>query len=233
MESVDLVVFPELFLSGYNVGDALHRCAEPQDGPFAQHVSILAEELGIAVSYGYPERDGNTVYNAFLFIDNHGKVLANHRKTVLPIGVEHDWFATGSSFPVFRFGGAMIALVICYECEFPEIVRNVALRGADIVLVATASGKDWEQVPKFVVPARVYENGIFLAYANYCGAENGHGFCGLSCIVDPFGAKVAHAGKTQEVITAELNLDLIAEVREKVPFLKDQRHVALQLDKRT
>jgi len=229
-ENSDLVVFPELYVSGYNVGEALHRCAEAQDGPFAQRVEALAKELGVAIAYGYPERDGDTVYNAFVFIDDHGRTLANHRKTVLPVGIEHDWFATGSSFRVFPFKDAMIAMVICYECEFPEVVRHVALGGADIVLVATAGGKDWEQVPTLVVPSRAYENGIFMAYANYCGVENSHGFCGLSCILDPYGADLARAGKAEEVISADVDLGLVSEARGKLPSLRDQKGVVSKLN---
>ncbi len=230
IESADLVVFPELYLSGYNVGEAQHRCAEAQDGNFAQQAQSLAKELGLAIAYGYPERDGDTVYNSVIFIDNHGRILANHRKTVLPPGMEHDWFATGSGFSLFHFEGATLAMVICYECEFPEIVRSVALGGADIVIVATAGGKDWEQVPKFVVPSRSYENGVFMVYANYCGAENGHGFCGLSCIVDPYGADLARAGKVEDIISANLDLDLIAEARSQLPLLRDLNGVLSKLN---
>ena len=227
--NVDLVVFPELYSSGYNVGDAVHRCAEPQDGPFAKRIQTLAKDLGVAVAYGYPERDGTQVYNSVRFIDDRGRSLANHRKTVLPPGHEQDWFTVGCGFSLFRFGGALVAMVICYECEFPEIVRSVVLGGADVVLVATAGGKDWEQVPKFIIPARAYENGVFMVYANYCGVENGHGFCGLSCIVDPSGSDLARAGKAEAVITADLKLDLISKARAQVPFLRHQKEVLSKL----
>ena len=230
VEDVDLIVFPELFLSGYNVGEALHQYAQAQDGSFARCVAVLAKDLNIAVALGYPERDGGSVYNAFIFIDDHGRTLANHRKTVLPPGIEPDWFATGSNVAVFHFAGATIAMLICYECEFPEIVRHVAQQGADIVLVATAGGADWRQVPTSVIPSRAYENGIFIAYANYCGVENGHGFCGLSCIVDPYGADLARAGKSEDVISARLDLGLVVEARNKVPFLRDQRNIISRLD---
>lgn len=231
IDGVDMIVFPELFLSGYNVGEALHLHAEAQDGPIAGRVAVLAKDLSIAIAYGYPERDGETVYNAFIFIDDQGRALANHRKTVLPLGIEHDWFTTGSNVPVFRFKDATIALLICYECEFPEIVRHVAQQGADIVLVATAGGADWEQVPTRVVPTRAYENGIFIAYANYCAVENGHGFCGLSCVVNPYGVDLARAGKTEDVISTNLDLGFVAEAPEKIPFLRDQRRVVSQLDR--
>ena len=228
-EGADLVVFPELYMSGYNVGEALHQRAETQDGLFAQRAQSIAKNLSIAIVYGYPERDGDTVYNSAIFIDQHGRPLANHRKTVLPIGNEPDWFATGSGFSIFRFGDVTIAMVICYECEFPEIVRSVALGGAEVVLVVTAGGKDWEQVSKLVVPSRAYENGIFMVYANYCGTENGHGFCGLSCIIDPSGADLARARKAEGTVSAVLDLGLIAEARARVPFLKDQEGVVSKL----
>ena len=230
-EGIDLIVFPELFLSGYNVGEALHQNAQAQDGSFAHRVAALANDLNIAIAYSYPERDGDTVYNASIFIDDQGRTLANHRKMILPPGTEHDWFATGSSVPVFRFKDATITLLICYECEFPEIMRHAALEGAQIVLVATAGGEEWEQVPTFVIPSRAYENGIFIVYANYCGVENGHGFCGLSCIVDPYGADLARAGRTEHVISACLDLGLVVEAREKIPFLRDQRNIISRLDR--
>lgn len=228
--SVDLVVFPELYLSGYNVAEALHRCAETQDGPFARCIQSLAKELGVAIAYGYPEMEGEKVYNSLIFIDQRGRKLANHRKTVLPVGIEHDWFATGSDFSHFRFSGATIAMVICYESEFPEIVRSVASGGADVVLVVTASSRDWAQVPKLVIPSRAYENGVFMVYANYCGEENNHGFCGLSCIVDPFGADLARAGKVEETISADLDFSLIAKARSQLPFLKDRNEVLSNLN---
>ena len=231
VENVDLIIFPELFLSGYNVGEALHHCAEAQNGPFARRVAVLAKDLNVAIAFGYPERDGETVYNAFIFIDDQGRTLANHRKTVLPPGIEHDWFATGSNVTVFDFAGATVAMLICYECEFPEIIRQAALEGAQIVLVATAGGAEWAQVPTSVIPSRAYENGIFIAYANYCGVENGHEFCGLSCVVDPYGAELALASKAEAVFSAYLDLALIAEAREKVPFLTDQRRVVSQLER--
>jgi len=75
----DLLVWPELFLSGYNVGEALHAHAEPSDGAFAKRVQALAQELGVAILYGYPEHTGGQVYNSALLIDGSGKVLVNHR----------------------------------------------------------------------------------------------------------------------------------------------------------
>ena len=224
---LDLLVFPELFMSGYNVGEDLHRLAEPVDGSFAKRVKSLARELGIAILYGYPERCGDAVFNSALLIDGDGQVLARHRKTVLPDGIEQDWFQTSEGLTLFSFCGARIALMICYECEFPETVRSVTGMGADIVLVCTACG--WEQVPKLVIPSRAFENGVFMVYANLAGVENGHHFAGLSCIVDPYGCDLARAGKDETAISATLDLSMVKEARKRLPYLRDHLKVPKKL----
>lgn len=122
-------------------------------------------------------------------------------------------------------------MIICYECEFPKITRDVAIRDTVIVLVATAGGKDWKQVQKFVIPARAYENGILMAYANYSTTENSHGFYGLSYIVDPGGTSLVSTGPTEEIIFANIDLSLVAKAPEKIPFLSDQQGVTSQLKK--
>lgn len=227
-EGSDLLVVPELFLSGYNVGDLLHSAAEPSDGTFATMVQALARELGISILYGYPERAGAQVYNSAQLVDGNWRAVVNHRKTVLPDGIEPDWFAAGSDFTLVRLGDATVAVMICYECEFPETVRRVSAKGADVVLVVTACG--WDQVPRQVVPSRAFENGVFMVYANYCGVENGHAFCGQSCIVDPYGNDLARAGTDEAAITANLDLTLVSEARARLPYLRDHGKVPTDIN---
>lgn len=223
----DLLIWPELFLSGYNVGEALHAHAEPLDGAFAKRVQALAQELGVAILYGYPERAEGEVFNSALLIDRSGKVLVNHRKTVLPDGIEPEWFTSGDDFALAKLGDAQVAVMICYECEFPETVRQVSALGADVVLIVTACA--WDQVPNLVVPSRAYENGVYMVYANFCGVENGHAFAGLSCIVNPYGNDLARAGRDREAITAQLDLALVSEARARLPYLRDHRKIPSDL----
>lgn len=225
-EGAELVLFPELLSTGYNVGPDLHRHAEEVHGEFAKRVGTLAKELGIAIVYGYPEREGDAVYNAMIFVGADGRMLANHRKTVLPDGIEPDWFDVGNHLTMLRYADVRIALLICYEVEFPESVRCVTAAGAELVLVCTACA--FEQVPRFVIPARAYENGVFVAYANYSGSDHGHEFPGLSCISDPFGIDLERAGATEQRLTTTLNLDLVDKARSRLPYLRDHRKVAIQ-----
>ncbi len=225
-EGADLVIFPELFVTGYNIGDNLHRFAEAVDGAFAERAKALAIECKMAIIFGYPERTCEGVYNSAVFICEDGKIYANHRKTALPDGIEPDWFETGDDLTIVHFRGARIAMTICYECEFPETVRYLAMAGADVVTVCTACG--WDQVPNLVVPSRAFENGVFMAYANFCGVENGHSFAGLSCIVDPYGNDLARASKDASLIVAKLDLSLSAEAQTRLPYLRDHQKVPTQ-----
>lgn len=217
----DLLVCPELFMSGYDVDENLHRFAEAADGPFAGKVSDLARETGTAIVYGYPEQDGNTVYNAALAVGADGMTLANHRKSVLPPGFESRFFGCGGGLTLITVKGVRVAVIICYEVEFPESVRNVALLGAEVVCVPTALVDQWDQVANRVVPTRAFENGLYLLYANHAGSEGNSRYLGASCIVDPWGRDVARAGAEPGVIAATIDLATVPAARTRLPFLED------------
>lgn len=218
----DLVVLPELFQSGYNVGDLVARRAEPPDGPFARGVAALARAHGTAILYGYAERAGAALYNAAQCIDAEGAVIGHHRKLLLPPGFEGDHFQPGTGCSLFRLGGLTVAILVCYDVEFPETLRHVALAGADLVAVPTALGAEWRVVAHAVVPARAFENGVFLCYANYAGEENGLAYLGGSCIVAPDGRDLARAGASEDLLTAAVDRAAIAPARRRLPFHVDR-----------
>ena len=219
---LDLLLCPELFLSGYNAGNAIRDRAEPVDGPFARQVAALAERTGTAIAYGFPEPCGDGLYNAAACFGPDGVLLAHRRKRVLPPGFETDMFVHGDSpLTLFELGGARGALVICYEIEFPESARAAAQAGADVLLVPTAISTTWPLVPEKLVPSRAFENGLWLLYANHAGHENGIEYAGRSCIVAPFGEVAARAGTSAELIKADMDLLEVVRARERLPFLKD------------
>lgn len=208
-------------MSGYNVGDDLHRLAEPADGPFAQSVADLARQTGTAICYGYPERDGETIYNSALVVSATGAVLANHRKLAIPPGFEQNFFAPGDQLTGFELASMKCALVICYDAEFPEIVRAACLAGAEAVLIPTALGAQWDQVAHRVVPARAFENGCYALYANHAGSEGDITYAGASCIVGPDGRDIARADEQPQLITATLEASRVATARDRLPYFVD------------
>ena len=106
-----LAIFPEMFLTGYSIGDAVFKMAEPVDGPSAGKAAAIAREAGVALLYGYPERDGDTVYNSALLIGRDGAPLANYRKTHLYGSEEKRLFAPGDSLMLAELDGLKIGIL--------------------------------------------------------------------------------------------------------------------------
>ena len=223
---VALLICPEMYLTGYNIGtDAARRLAEPSDGPSAQAVAEMARENGIAIVYGYPERGtADDIFNSVQLFGANGSPLANYRKTHLFGDLDKSMFsASDANSAVVELGGWRVGMLICYDVEFPENARNLALRGADLIVAPTANMVPFEMVNTTIVPARAYENQVYVAYANYCGSEGEIDYCGLSCIAAPDGSTAARAGADEELLIGELDHGLTDRVTEGHPYLTDRR----------
>lgn len=226
-DGLDLIVCPELFLSGFADADQVVRRAEPSDGPSSRQAAAIARKHDVAVVYGYPEAAGGRLYNAALYLSKSGDTRVNHRKRALPTPYEENLFTTGDKPAFFTLdGGLKAALMICYEAEFPEAVRAAAVAGAELVMVPTALGVDWRVVSRHVMPARAFENGVFLAYANHAGHEGSMEYIGDSVIVSPMGEDLARAGSGESLIAADIDPSTLPAIRQRLPYLRDYRSVA-------
>lgn len=221
----ELVVLPELYLSGYHAGDDVTRRAEPAYGPFARAMAASARRHRIAVAYGFPERAEGRVYNAALFIDAAGEVLARHRKTVFPNAYERGLFAAGAGLTTFAWRGWRLGLVICYEIEFPEIARASALAGTELLLAPTALGAAWDVVASRLIPTRAFENGLFICYSDWSGEERGLAYRGGSRIIGPDGRERAAADPQQALIGCTVERGAIEDARSRIPYLRDLEDV--------
>lgn len=221
-----LLVTPEMYLSGYNIGqDAVSALAESRDGPWAARVAEIARENGIAILYGYPERNAEgTIFNSVQLIDAQGMSLGNYRKTHLFGELDKGMFSPGGDdYPLLELDGWKLGLLICYDVEFPENVRRLALAGADLVLVPTANMEPYDFVCDVLVRARAFENQCYLAYANYCGGEGEIRYCGLSSVSAPDGGLAAVAGREEALIFADLKRDRLEASRASITYLQDRR----------
>ncbi|MDT8328581.1 MAG: carbon-nitrogen hydrolase family protein [Roseovarius sp.] len=219
---LDLIVLPELFQCGYNIGDRLAARAEAPNGAFARAIAELAQTHATAVLYGYAERQGDQFFNAAHCIDRTGQSIGHHRKLLLPPGFEGDHFSVGTGCELFELGGFTVATLVCYDVEFPENLRHVALAGADIVAVPTALGASWGVVSEKLVPTRAFENGVYLCYANYCGTENGLEYFGGSCVVCPDGKDLARAAQDPTLIEARLAKSAVSAAQARLPYHRDR-----------
>lgn len=223
----DLLVTPEMYLTGYNIGAArVLGLAQTADGPASAQVAEIARRHGLAILYGYPQTDpkGGAPFNAVQLIDASGNRCVNYRKTHLYGDVDRAQFQAGHTrAPVVSWNGWQIALAICYDIEFPELTRAYALDGADLVLTPTANMIPYDSVATRLVPARAEENGLFVVYANYCGSEGDFDYCGLSCVCAPDGRDIARAGRGPELLVVDLDRSEIARTRRAVRYLHDRR----------
>ena len=200
-QGAGILVTPEMFTSGYALAPAeMLDFAEDPGGPTDVAVAEIARRHGIAIAYGHPllTPDG-AVYNAATLVDSDGAVRGRHRKVHLFGDLDRSLFAASPRAPAaFDFAGSRAGMLICYDVEFPEAVRSLAVDGARVVLVPTANMTGYEEVQEFLVRARACENGCGVVYANYCGADDRFTYGGLSVICGPRGEVLAQASAGQE-----------------------------------
>jgi predicted amidohydrolase len=204
-----LLITPEMYLTGYNLGaDVIAELAEERFGPSSHAVTAIAAKHGIAILYGYPERDGDgVVYNAVQLIGGDGASKANYRKTHLFGDVDRAAFAPGQDLVVQAdLDGIRVGFLICYDVEFPEPVRAHADAGTQLLLVPTALMRPYEYVPRQIVPARAIESQLFLAYVNRVGVERDFVYAGETRVVAPDGRELVVGADHEELLLADVDL---------------------------
>lgn len=221
LESVDLIVLPELFLTGYNIGERVLQWAEKRDGAFSRKIAALANANQVAIHFGYAEQDGKQIYNSAACYNNTGAMIGHHRKLLLPPGFEANYFSAGTEYSQFEIASFKIATLICYDAEFPEAFRAVATQGANLVVVPTALGAQWGVVSTSMMPTRAFENGVYVCYVNHCGKEHGMNYFGGSCIVGPDGKDLARATGDDTNLRARLDVSFVHTAQKRLPYHAD------------
>jgi predicted amidohydrolase len=224
----DLVVFPEMFMARPRQDIALAQVAEPLDGPFNAKLSALAREHSIAVICGVwesVEGDTKRAANVVIALGPDGRLLARYNKIHLfdALSVRESDQMTGGNTPppLFSLNNVQLGLAICYDLRFPELFRNLALRGADAVIVPSAwyAGPLKEDHWLTLLRARAIENTMYVCGANLAGAP----FSARSAIFDPFGAPVAGSGEDETLVCGQIQQARVEGVRAKLPALTHLR----------
>ena len=221
----DLIIAPEMYLTGYNIGRAAILAeSEKLSGDSLTAVSRMARETGIAIVVGFGELgDDGRNYNACALFDKTGKRRLLHRKIQLFGDLDRSCFAPGNNLPlVVDWNGIKVSMLICYDVEFPELVRSIALKGCDLLLVPTAQMAPFDRVAEMMVPIRAMESQMFLAYANRCDQEGDLDYVGKSVICSPW-SDLARAGGEDCLILADLDFDALKKSRTVFPYLADRR----------
>ncbi|HUH49171.1 MAG TPA: carbon-nitrogen hydrolase family protein [Mycoplana sp.] len=197
-----LLIAPELAVDGYGAGEAFPETASAAEGAVVERLAKIARENGLAIITGFAEKDGDVTYNSSLFTDGAG-TNAIYRKSHLYGDYERRWFRPAApSSVIVRHGGLNIGMLICYDVEFPENVRRLALDGVDLVVVPTAlpNGASGAFIADKMIQVRAFENQIFVAYINHCGTVGRFSYAGLSRIAAPDGSLLAEAPAEGEAL---------------------------------
>ncbi len=201
----DVLITPELFFPGYNQPHKHRSEAETLDGPWMLSLRAMVKEVGCALVLGWAERDGPDVYNAATCLDRFGTIVSHYRKVQLFGEMERASFSIGTELaPPFELFGRRCGLLICYDIEFPGHAASLAQAGAEVIFVPTANPKGYEHVQNILVPARAHETRGFVAYANYCGTDNGLDFGGGSTVAGPDGGAISRADTVEALLIADL-----------------------------
>jgi len=221
-----LLVLPEMSITGYNVtANEIKDVAEARDGRIYNDIAALCQKHNIAVVYGYAEREGtNTIYNSAQLIDQGGESLINYRKTHLWGDLDRGLFTAGDSLSsVVKVCGWQVGIAICYDAEFPETLRHLVVRGAELLVIPTGLMSPYREVAEQMMPVRAYENRAYVAYTNYCGDERDLSYVGYSCMADPNGLVLASALAEPVLLTATLERQVLNEARDALPYLTQRR----------
>lgn len=219
----DLLITPELFLTGYDIGDQIFEFCESD---LLLSVRRIASKHGIALIAGAPEKASGTraCYNTAFFIDASGELLGRHRKAHLFGDLDRDRFVAGDeTYTIVDFGGVRVAMMICYDVEFPEAVRAAALDGAHLIAVPTAQMAPFEFVAEQLVRVRAWENQVYVAYVNHDGAESDTIYVGRSAIIAPDATVLASVGSGNSLLYATVDTDFVAAEQRRNPYLLDRR----------
>jgi len=219
-EGADLVVLPELLASGYRFDDDLAESA--QRGPTVTALSELAADHGLTVVAGVLERGAprGMLHDTAVVVSPTGLVGAVRKARLW--GSEHGVFAKGPvERPIVEVAGVRLGVLICVEVVYPEIARQLARDGADLLVVVSAFGAPRAPIFDLMTRARAAENGCFLAVANLCGDDGHHAFCGLSRVVGPRGDVRVDAGDEVGVAMVDIDLADIEQTRAELPYLRE------------
>lgn len=218
-----LVLFPELWSTGYALAQGKELGAALNSGLFAE-VAALAQQHRVSILGSLLEKRGLEIANSAAFFAPNGRTMGVYRKIHLFRLMDEDrWLRPGESPLLLDLPWGKTGIAICYDLRFPELFRRYAVEGARVILIPAewpmARVEHW----RVLLQARAIENQCYIVACNAAGMTGDTEFGGHSMIVDPWGKIIAEAGENPMLLTADIELDVVDEVRKKIPVFDDRR----------
>lgn len=223
-ENPDIIVLPELWTTGYDL-TRLDTIADKNAETTIGFLKKAAKKHQVHfVGGSVANRGEQGVRNTLLIINNEGKLVQKYSKLHLfKLMDEHLYLEAGKEKGLFELDNRAFGGIICYDIRFPEWIRAHTASGAEALFVVA----EWPALRlshwRTLLIARAIENQCFVIACNRSGSDPSNVFAGHSMIIDPWGEVIAEAGANEEIISAEIKLDLVKDIRKQIPIFKDRR----------
>lgn len=220
----DMILLPEMWNTGYAL-DRIQQLADHQGERTKKLISDFCREHEVNVIAGsIAELNDGEVRNTIYVFDRTGAVVADYSKIHLfRLMAEEKHLVAGDHIGQFELEGVRAGMMICYDIRFPELARKLALGGAKVLFVPAEWPNPRLHHWRTLLMARAIENQMYIIACNRVGTSEGTEFFGHSLIIDPWGEIIAEADEEEAIVTAELDLDLVDQVRQRIPVFEDRR----------
>ena len=230
----DILVLPETCTTGYseNVFHEIKNYAESVDGPTISMMREMAARFKVWIITGsLPEKDGDRTYNTVFMIDRSGNMVGRYRKMHLYSAMDEDVaFANGTEMGVFDTEFCPAAMMTCYDIRFVELSRTFAVRGAKVIYVVSNFPNPKVNHWRTLLQARAIENQLYIVACNRVGAAENNTYFGHSLIIDPWGEIIAEGNDEETILTGEINIETVENVRKKIPMYWDRQPASYPQD---
>jgi omega-amidase len=223
-EKPDIIVLPELWTTGYDL-TRLEQIADKDAVTTIRFLKDAAIKYQVHFVGGSVANQGETgVKNTLLIINKQGELVHSYSKLHLfKLMDEHLYLEAGEQEGLFKLEDITFSGFICYDIRFPEWIRTHTAKGAEALFVVAewpaARLSHW----RALLIARAIENQCFVIACNRSGYDPNNEFAGHSMIIDPWGEVIAEAGANEEILSAEIKLGLIKDIRKQIPIFEDRR----------
>ena len=212
----DIIIFPELTLSGFPTSDKVKAAHANAEDSF-QSIIQVSLKYQTKVLIGHIEKSGNDFYNsAFLIMQGQARVI--HQKAHLWLD-DQGVFQPGKYSTLFPINNHQIGSQICFDLEFPEGSRSLATQGAELILMPNGNMHPYENTHYILSQARAIENQVFVVTCNRVGQGHGGLFAGESLVTSPFGEVLLKMGSTETIHTLELDMSEVQRSRADYQYI--------------
>lgn len=223
-EQPDCLILPELWTTGYDL-TRLGEIGDPEGRITKGFISALAKQYNINIVAGSVASKAATgVTNSMFIFSRQGELVGEYSKLHLfRLMDEHLYLQPGEAKGLFTLDGTLCAGLICYDIRFPEWVRTHTAQGAEVLFISA----EWP-LPRLshwraLLISRAIENQCYVVACNRAGSDPANTFAGHSMIIDPWGDIICEASEGETIVSGNIDLHRVREIREQIPIFSDRR----------